>query len=126
MVVDEKIKRRIGIISFIPAITFLISAVYYFILLLPLTHGHHVIYSGEGITSRHYNTLFAMLATASTISAGVLIYFVWYLVRIKTINTPTKMIWILLLLAVPVSFILFWYFLVRREPKYVPVNRDIK
>lgn len=126
LVIDDHFKKKLGIISFIPAVLFFISALYYFLLLLPLAHGHHELYSGEGITSRHYGTLFAMLAFAATVSMVILIYYIWFLVTIRTLNTPTKMIWMLLLLIVPVSFILIWYFVVRPEPKYVPSNPSIK
>jgi hypothetical protein len=125
MVVDKKLKRRMGVICFLPSVAFLISLIYYIILLLPLTHGHHALYSGEGITITHYTTIFILLALSSIISASVLIYCITYLVKIKNINRPTKMVWILLLLAVPVSFILFWYFLVMHEPRQVPVYPHI-
>src|ERR1700761_240798 len=106
LIVDERRKRKMAIMCFIPAIAFFISLIYYIILLLPLTQGHPVPASVVGITSRHYNTLFLLLASSSVISAIVLLYCVVYIVRLKIMNTPKKMLWILLLLAVPVSFIL--------------------
>ncbi len=125
MVVDKQMKRRIGLICFVPSVAFLVCLVYYIILLLPLAHGHHALYSGEGITITHYTTISVLLALAFIISASVLIFCITYLVKIKNINTPTKMIWILVLMAMPVSFILFWYFLVRHEPRQVPVYPNI-
>lgn len=125
MIIDEKYKRKMGVICFLPAIAFLIPVIYYLILLSPLIHGYHVAKSIVGITSRNYNAMFLLLAIASTISAAVLLYCIVHLVRIKTLNTPQKMLWILLLLAVPVSFILFWYFEIKREPREMPVYPDI-
>lgn len=123
--VEEKFKRRMKVICFMPAISFFITIVYYTILLLPLTHGHPEPKSVVGIISRNYDTLFLLLAMSCTISATVLLYCMVHLIRIKTLNTPQKMIWILLLLAIPVSFILFWYLQVRREPKDIPLYPDI-
>jgi len=114
-----------AILCFIPAVAFFISLVYYLVLLFPLTKGHPVPESVVGLTSQHYTTLFIMLATSASISAFVLLYCIVYMVKIKSINTPTKMIWMLLLLIVPISFILFWNFIVRPEPRNVPVYPDI-
>jgi len=125
MLADDKFKRRMKVICFLPAMAFLISIVYYIILLLPLTHGYHEPKSGVGIISRNYTTLFLLLAATSTISAGALIYCVIHVVRIRTLNAPQKMIWILLLLAVPVSFIVFWYAQVKPEPRDLPMSPDI-
>ena len=116
LIVDERLKRRMGIICFLPAACFFISLVTYLLLLLPLTQGHPQPESEIAITSRHYNTLFLLLAISATVSAAVLLYCIVYLVRLKRLNTPTKMIWVLLLLIVPVSFILFWNFVIKREP----------
>jgi len=125
LIVDDRLKKRMGIICFIPAICFFFSLVYYLVLLFPLTHGHPQPESVVGITSQHYNTLFLLLGISATISAAVLLYCIVYVVRIKSMNTPTKMIWMLLLLIVPISFILFWNFIVRREPKEEPVYTNI-
>jgi len=125
LIVDDRLKRRIGIICFLPAVCFFISLVYYLILLFPLTQGHPQPESAVGITSQHYNMLFLVLAISASVSAAVLLYCIVYMVRIKTMNTPTKMIWMLLLLIVPVSFLLFWNFIVRREPNQEPIYPNI-
>jgi hypothetical protein len=123
VVIDEKVKRRIGILCVIPALSFFISLVYYLVLLLPLTHGHPPPKSFANITFNNYTTLFTMLAISSVISAGVLIYCIVHLVRREDINNPTKMSWILVLVIfVPESFILFWYFIVKKEPKIMEVS----
>lgn len=123
VVIDEKVKRRIGILCVIPAVSFFISLVYYLVLLLPLTHGHPPPKSVVSITFNNYTVLFTMLAISAIISAGVLTFCVVHLVRREDINNPTKMTWILLLVTfVPESFILFWYFIVKREPKVMEVS----
>jgi hypothetical protein len=124
--IDDKVKRKIGIICFVPAIAFFISLVYYLLLLLPLMHGHPEPKSELNITVSHYPTLFVMLAISAVISAAVLIFCIVHLVRIVSVNTPTKMTWILVLVIfVPISFILFWYFRVRNEPELEAINDDI-
>jgi hypothetical protein len=106
-VVEEQFKKRMKIICFMPAILFLLTTIYSAGLLLPLTQGHPLPDRAVGIISNHYTTLFIFLAAFSIVSAAVLIYCIVHLVRIKTLNTPQKMKWMLLLLATPVSFILF-------------------
>jgi hypothetical protein len=121
--VSDRVKRRIGIACFIPAVSFFISLVYYLILLSPLMHGHPPPKSELNITVQHYSTLFTLLAISSVISAAVLIYCIVHLARREDVNTPTKMTWILVLVIfVPESFILFWYFVVRNEPEYQQVK----
>jgi hypothetical protein len=126
MVFDDKQKRRIGLICSIPAIAFFIAFIYYSVIMWPLTQGHHVIYSGEGIISSHYNTLFLFLASAAVITAPVFIYCLVILARLKNLNPPNKMKWIVLLsIMAPVASFLFWFFLIKNEPKYVPIYPSI-
>ena len=126
MVFDEKAKKKIGIICFIPAISFFITFVYYLILIWPIAHGYAEPSSVVGITARNYDTLLAMLAISSILAAGVLIYCLVILARLKNMNAPSKLIWIILLSTfAPVAAVLFWYFLIKREPKHVPIHPDI-
>ncbi len=122
---DDKFKRKMRIICYLPAFAFLIPVIYYGLLLMPLLHGHPEPKSAVGITSLHYNAMFFLLAIASTVSAVVLLCCVIHLVRIRTLNTPQKMIWMLLLLAVPISFIIFWHRQINHEPRNMPVNPEI-
>lgn len=125
MVFDEQAKRRIGIINFLPAIAFLSALIYYLFLLSP-TFGRHEPGAASGITVENYGTLFAMLAVAGILSAGILIYNLVLLAKVKNMNAQDKIIWILLLATfVPIAFILFWAFVVRKEPKYVGTYPDI-
>jgi len=125
LVVNEHLKRKMAIICFLPAVVFLIPIVYYTTLLLPLTQGYHVAKSIVAITSQHYNTMFLLLAIASSVSAAVLLYCIVYIVRIKEMTTGRKMEWVLLLLAVPVSFIFFWLLEIRKESGNMPIYTDI-
>ena len=125
LLVDDNFRRKMRVICYLPAFAFLIPIVYYGFLLTPLLHGHPEPKSIVGITSLHYNTMFFLLAMASTVSAVVLIFCVVHLVRIRTLNTAQKMIWILLLLAVPVSFIIFWHRQINHEPRNMPINSEI-
>ena len=126
MVMDDKVKRRMGIICMLPAIAFGITLLYYFIILSPLLHGHPEPKSAVGITSDNYTSLFIMLAISATISLGVLIYCLIHLLKIKTINTPAKMEWALILIcAQPICFILFWYFQIKKEQKNMPIYPDV-
>jgi hypothetical protein len=123
---DAKKKTKMGGICFLPSLPFLISLFYYFYILFPLAHGRHIAQSAEGIISRHYDTLFILLAVYATVASAVLIYCVVHLIKIRTLNTPTKMIWVLVLVIfMPVSFLMFWYFQIRKEPENMPVNERI-
>jgi amino acid permease len=125
MVFDEKEKKRIGTISFIPAVCFFIALLYYLILIVPIDRAD-IPNTVAGVTAHHYSTLFAMLAVSAIVSAGVLIYNLVMLARVKNMNAPEKLIWVLILATfVPLSFIAFWYFVVRKEPKYVGIHPDI-
>ena len=125
MTIDEKFKRRMHAICYLPAVAFLPPLVYFTFLMLPLLHGHPEPKSAVAITSLHYNTMFLLLAVASTISAAVLIYCIVHLVRIRTLNTAQKMIWVLFLLIVPISFIIFWHVQINHEPRNMPINSNI-
>jgi phosphoglycerol transferase MdoB-like AlkP superfamily enzyme len=126
MVFDDKTKKRMGLISIIPATCFFLTLMYYLGIMIPALQPHDTNFLAEGITHRYYDILFAMLAVSAVISASVLIYFLVTLARMKNMNAPSKMIWVLLLVTfVPIAFIAFWYFLIRREPRYVGIYPDI-
>lgn len=125
MVFDEKEKRKLGFISFLPAICFFITLVYYVILLLPLSRSG-VPNTSAAVTSHNYGTLLFMLAISAITSASVLIYDLVLLARLKNMNGAEKVIWILILATfVPLCFIAFWYFVINKEPKYVGIHPDI-
>jgi hypothetical protein len=126
MVFDDKQKKKIGIVSLIPNIALFICLVYYLFLIVPVAGFHTPPASAVGVTHAHYDTLFVMLAIYAIIAAGVLIYNLVMLARMKNMNAAEKAVWVLLLVGfVPLSFLVFWYFVVKKEPRYVGAYPDI-
>lgn len=126
MVFDDREKRRVGIICFIPIICFMVCFVYYLALIIPLAYTPHAAGSIVGITSRNYTTLFLMLATSAIVTAPIFIYCLVLLVRMKHINGAHKIMWIVFLSTLaPIASALFWTFLVRKLPTYVSAHPDI-
>ena len=126
MILDEKAKTRIGIICFIPVVCFLVCFIYYLILLLPLTEGHHAPASIVGITSTNYSTLLILLASSAIITAPVFIYCLVLLARIKTLNSEHKLLWfIFLCIMAPIASALFWLFHIKDAATHTPIYPDI-
>jgi len=125
VVMSDQVKRRIGVLCVIPSIVFFITLGYYLFILYPLTQGHPAPESVLNITVKNYTTLFIMLAGYSVISSAVLIYCIVHLVKLESLNRPKKMLWILFLLVVPMSYIYFWYKVIKSEPQFMEVNSDI-
>ncbi len=125
---DSKAKRRFGIFCLIPNLCFLFVALYYLYILWPLIEirslDNHLAISS--ITAAQYDNLFGMMSVSAVISALVLIYCIVHVTRIKHMLSGTKILWIILLSAlVPISFLLFYFLEVRREPKYLETYADI-
>ena len=126
MVFDDKTKSRMAFICFLPVVCFLLCFLYYLALIIPLASGHPAPGSIVGITSRNYDTLLLMLATAATITAPVFIYCLIIIARLKTMNAPTKLKWIIFLsVLAPVASAFFWLFIIRGAQKYTPIYHDI-
>ena len=126
MIFDDKAKMRIGIICFLPVVCFLISFLYYLLLIIPLTHGNPVPGSIVSITRANYDTLFIMLAASALITAPVFIYCIVLLTRFKHLNAATKILWIISLSVIaPVSSLFFWIFLIKDAAKYIPTHSSI-
>lgn len=127
IVFDEKEKKKIGIISLIPNIAFFICLLYYLFQVIPVASSDVLPpASVVATTAAHYDTLFWMLAISAVIAAGVLIYELVMLTRLKNMNGAEKLVWVLILATfVPVSFLAFWYFVIKKEPKYVGMYPDI-
>jgi hypothetical protein len=126
MVLDDKAKKNIGMICFIPIVMFTLIFIYYLALLIPAMGGNVEPGAAVGITAENYNKLFLMLAVAGTISAGVLIYCIVLLARLKNISAGVKLLWLIILSTfVPVACPFFWYLVIKKEPKYVPIYPDI-
>jgi hypothetical protein len=126
MVFDEKEKKKIGLIALLPNICFFLTLVYYLILIMPLARGHVLPASIVALTHANYTTLFFMLAISAIVSACVLIYELVLLARVKNMNGAAKGVWVVFMATfVPISLLAFWYFVIRKEPKYVGVHHDI-
>ncbi len=126
MVLDAKTKKRMGVICFIPAISFLLCFIYYLALVVPATGGHAAAGTIVSVTSAHYDVLFIMLAAAAIITAPVFIYCLVILARIRSMNSAVKTEWIIFLsILAPVASVLFWLFIIREAPKYMGIYPDI-
>jgi len=126
MVLDDKAKKRMGVICFIPVVCFLLSFIYWLILVLPLTQGHQVPSSIVGLTSRNYDTFFFILAASAIITAPVFIYCLVLLARMKNLNEAHKLMWIVFLsVMAPIASALFWIFLIKDSPRHIGIYPDI-
>jgi hypothetical protein len=124
IVFDDKMKSRMGIVCMIPVLCFLICLVYYLSIVVTGTGGQEH-YTIVDVTHRNYDTLFVMLAISSVITAPVFIYCLMILARLRHMNSENKLIWIIFLSTfAPIASALFWLFLVRNAPKYMPVYPD--
>lgn len=127
MIFDDKEKRRLMLINFLPMLLFLCSLVYYLAAISPVFSGYGT--EPESVmtyTSQHYDTMLTMLAVFAVTAAAVLIYNIVMLARVKNLNSAHKVMWVVLLATfVPLSFILFWTFIINREPEFVPVFSSI-
>ena len=122
MVLDQKTKRNIGIICGTPLTLFTLILIYWLALVSPLMDGNAAPGMLGAVTSQNYGALVAMLAIGGTISAGVLIYCLVLLARLRNLNSAEKLLWLLFLCTfVPVACFLFWMLLIRKEPYNVPV-----
>ncbi|MDR3680101.1 MAG: hypothetical protein P4L41_09055 [Flavipsychrobacter sp.] len=119
LVMDEKTKNNMGILSFLPIISFAGCFVYYLVILMPVLSagGFNDHFALNMHTITHYSTMFILLAISAVIGAIVFIYFLVHIARIKNMNSATKLEWILFMsVMVPVALPLFWYFEIRQEP----------
>lgn len=127
MVIDDKMKTRLGIICFTPVVCFLACFIYYLALIVPITQGNHMPATDVGILSAHYDTLFVMLASSAIITAPIFIYCLVLLTRFKTINGAQKIEWIIFLsVMAPIASMFFWIFLIKGAPKYVRIHPNIE
>jgi len=126
MVFDDRAKRRMGFICFLPVVCFALCFVYYLTLSIPLTYGHPQPNSFVGVINRHYDFLFFILAASAIITAPVFLYCIVILARLKHMNAATKIIWIILLTIIaPISSALFWLLIIKDARKYTPIHPNI-
>ena len=119
---DKKAKTKYGVLCFVPGFSFLVTLVYYLYTLSPIMskRAMYVHYAITTTTAHNYNTLFIMLAISAVLSAITMLYCIIHLARMVHMPAGMKARWIVLLAAlVPVSFVIFYFFEIRKEPKYV-------
>ncbi len=124
LIMDDRTKNNMGILSMLPILSFAITFVYYLFILMPVLGNNHF---GDHMalnlhTMMHYSTMFTMLAISGIIGAVVFVYFLVHIARIKNMNSATKLEWILFMsVMVPVALPLFWYFEIRQEPMVMEI-----
>jgi hypothetical protein len=126
LIMDERMKVRLGIACFVPVVSFLLCLVYYLYLVIPGPHPELAQTNIVSITSANYSTLFMILAISAIMEAPVFIYCLMLIARMKTMNQANKTIWIIFLSVFsPVASVMFWFMLVKDAPKYVPVYAEV-
>lgn len=126
MVFDDKEKKRLMMISFLPGILLVIDVIYYLIAISPVFRGFHEPGLVMNYTLHYYDTMLLLLGIYAVVAAVVLIYMLVLLTRLKNLNSGQKLIWLLILCAfVPASFVAFWAFVINKEPYYVPIHPSI-
>ena len=126
LVFDDSAKKKIGMICFAPAIAFFITLVYYIAILVPA--GYSLLQPGAlvGVTRQYYDTMLIMIAASALIATYSLIYCIVLIARVRNMSSFEKLLWIVeLCIFVPVTVIIFWAAVVRKEPKYVSSYVDI-
>lgn len=125
---DHKTRRKYAIACFLPILAFLVPFVYYIVVISPLiaqqSLENHV--ALQTLSNPHGNTLVIMGLAAFIISVTSLIYCVMHIARVKYMNPASKMIWIIILVAFqPISFLLFYFLKIKREPARLETYPDI-
>lgn len=121
IIFDEKEKRKLFMICFLPGALFMASLLYYIIAISPIFTGVADPDSLTTYTLRHYNTMIALLGIFAVVTVAVLIYSLTIMARLKYMPQAQKMMWVAILcILAPLSFILFWTFVINQEPDFLP------
>lgn len=117
---DPARKKRLGIISFIPLAAFTVALINHLLAFGPvLSHAHmenHLALVTD--TALHFTRISIFYGIAAIITLGVLIFFIVHLARLKNLARDYKFFWaVFLTMFAPFSFVVFWYFKIRREPR---------
>ncbi len=125
MIFDGKEKNKMALVNFLPATILLLITSFYVFTVVPLgpQSKPKIIMNN---TLAHYDTLLVMMIVFAIAAAIVLLYDIVLLAKFRNMDSGQKLKWILVLCAfVPLSFPLFWYFVIRREPRVVPVYANM-
>jgi hypothetical protein len=125
---DYRMKRRMGIISFLPLFAYIGWLVQYLIIMRSLiargVMEDHM--RMTGLLSQNFSGTLFFFLLCFIITAAVLIFFVIHIARLATMNSFSKLGWIVFMtFLAPVAFPIFWYTEVRHEPEQLPMHPDI-
>ena len=122
---DKAKKQKLLIVSFAPLIAFIATLGYEYARigkLLAISDHHTII---DKICDC-YNALVIMYGFSVLLTIFVLLYFIIHIAKIKMMNGATKILWIVFLAAfMPLSFVVFWYLQLKKEPRYLETKADI-
>lgn len=129
MHMDDKKKKTLGILSFIPLFTFLIFAGYLLAITYPyipqggiFTNNHDAISSAM---AQHYGTLLVLSGIAFITGVAMLTYYVIHIARLTNMSAGAKIAWMMFMVVfMGVAFPIFWYQEIRNEPEDLPVHPD--
>jgi hypothetical protein len=127
-IMDAGQKRRMGLYSFLPLLAFGVAGAYHMLIFKDEVASRdmedHIALATE--TARHFTPLAMFYGTATVITLAVLLYFIIHLLRIKHMASGAKLFWaVMLTMFIPFSFPVFWYTMIRKEPKRLEVHRSL-
>lgn len=128
IIMDAKAKRKYGILALLPNIAWGITLVYYIVRMSPIFPAKSMPdgISMNTVTAHMYDTLLVFGVCSALISAISLIIYIVHIAKLKTINGPTKAMWVLILAAImPFGFLIFWYLHIKNEAVHTPIHPDI-
>jgi hypothetical protein len=127
-IMDKNTRRKYAIVCFLPVISMLIAAIYYIVVISPLIaekqlHNHLEMFS---LLDTQGNIVMGVLLLTFLIHIASLIYCLVHIARVKYMNPATKIVWAVFLAAFqPISFIFFYFWKIKREPRHLETYADI-
>ncbi|MGN6567707.1 MAG: hypothetical protein ACTHJ0_07130 [Flavipsychrobacter sp.] len=128
IIMDAKAKRNYGILALLPNIAWGITLVYYLVRMSPIFPAKAMpdAISMNTVTAHNYDTLLVFGICSAIISAISLIIYIVHIAKLKTINSATKAMWVLVLAAImPFGFLIFWYLHIKNEAVHTPIHPDM-
>lgn len=125
MYMDKNRKNTLGVVSIIPLLLLIFTLIYEDSILDGLfSTGYH--HEANAVVSDNYNSLALLYGIVAALAIILLLYFIVHVARLKQMKSGRKILWIsALTLLLPVSFPLFWYFVINKEPKMLDTKDDI-
>lgn len=125
---DNKQKKRVGIISFLPFLAWSVCFAYFMIINKQLIdtarfQDHDLVVNN---VQQHFMGLFIYMLIAVLITAGVIYFYVIHLAKLKNLTAGEKIGWIVFMFVFgALAFPVMWYFEIRKEPKNAETYPDI-